>query len=213
MSNPNGGGEPAAVALLKSLFVEPEKLPPSEQMRRWRVDLRVQDQKLELEIAHMTADEQKLIAEVKKYASNKNVARILAKSVLRTRNSRDRIVIAKGHLISLGATLGSYGATLAVAKNMERAAVVMKDIGGMMKIPQLRQISRDMSREMQRIGMLEEQIDSSMEQIDDADADQVVDQQTDTILSEILGTVPSTSPEVAALAEKLNAMNMKVPQS
>lgn len=101
-----------------------------------------------------------------------------------------------------------------VTGTLQASAEIMKASNALMSVPQVSATMRDMSVEMMKAGIMQEMLDDTMEQLDDADGvddledeaqeevDKVLWQITDGKLGQVggaVGTLPSSSQNQAQL--------------
>lgn len=68
-------------------------------------------------------------------------------------------------------------------------------MGQLMNLPQMNQVARDMAREMEKMGIIDEMVEESFDMIDDDDIEEIADQEVDKLLYEItkgqIGALPN----------------------
>ncbi|EER04942.1 Charged multivesicular body protein 2a, putative, partial [Perkinsus marinus ATCC 50983] len=85
-----------------------------EQARAWQRSLRSEMRKIDRECGKMEREEKKVELEIKGLARKKEVSsiRILAKEIVRTRKTRDRMLMAKAQMNSVSMQLQQAAMTM-----------------------------------------------------------------------------------------------------
>lgn len=132
--------------------------------------------------------------------NDKEVCLILAKEVLRARKAINRIHASKAQLNSVVMSMNHQLATLRLAGSMQRSTEVMKSMQQLIKVPEVAQTMRDLSKEMMRAGIIEEMLDDTMEGLDDQEGlEEEAEEEVDKVLWELtagqLGKAPTAVTE------------------
>lgn len=152
--------------------------------------------------------------------NDKQVCLILAKEVIRSRKAINRIYASKAQLSSVQlqmqqqmgessaiVTLKQFmfsnesswiflKATLKVSGSLAKSTEVMQAMQRLVRLPEIADTMREMSREMTKAGILEEMIDETMESLEDSEEiEEEAQGEVDKILWELtdgkLGEAPS----------------------
>lgn len=124
-------------------------------------------------IAQMKAANSKLEAEIKKCAkSNKmDEAKILAKELVSGRKTVTRMQTACTQANCLISQLNGQIATMRMAGSIKSSTEVMKSVSTLVRLPEFQKIMQGMSKEMMKLGIINEMIDDTMESTMSHDAD------------------------------------------
>ncbi len=193
-------------------------MTPKEQQRKWQKDLRKQHRALEKQIRENKRHEKKVKAEIKKYAKSGDIkiVQTLAKDVVKCRKSNDRLYTAQAQINSVGMQLKSQAAMAKVTEAMGKSNTIMKSMRSLISLPQVSQIARDMAREMEKAGMIEEMQEDMMEMLDPEDMDDEIQEEVDQVITELtmgqLADIKGSTPmgKIAAQqAEEEEVANMQ----
>ncbi|GAA5848720.1 hypothetical protein JCM3766R1_006423 [Sporobolomyces carnicolor] len=189
---------------------------PQEKVRKWQSTLKQQTRALDREVSHLDQQTNKVRQEIKKLAQKGDTknAKLLAREVVRSNKQKQRLQTSKANLNSIHMQLGHQLAMVKVTGTLQASAEIMKASNALMSVPQVSATMRDMSVEMMKAGIMQEMLDDTMEQLDDADGvddledeaqeevDKVLWQITDGKLGQVggaVGTLPSSSQNQAQL--------------
>lgn len=164
-----------------------DKDDPKEQAREWKRKLNKEIRSLDRDITSLKRAEDKAVAECKKLASTGNVkaAKILAKEIVNTRKSAERMHAAKAQLNSVQMQLQTTVSMLKVQGIMGKSVEIMQVMNQLVNIPELSATMRDMAKEMERAGLIDELIGETMESLDAEGVDTQADAQVDQVLREL----------------------------
>ncbi len=117
------------------------------------------------------------------------------------RRKRSQILENKTRLGSVSRTLESMASTLRVQQIMQSSTVLMQQMNQIMRVPQMRDIAMQMSKEMVKAGMIDEAITDAMD-LDDESIEEEADEEVNKVLDEIMTGAITSAGEVSA--KKLN---------
>lgn len=184
------------------LFGKTPERSPKEQVREWTSKLRKEGYQLDRQIRAIQRQEEGVKKSLKEAAkkNDKEVCLILAKEVLRARKAINRIHASKAQLNSVVMSMNHQLATLRLAGSMQRSTEVMKSMQQLIKVPEVAQTMRDLSKEMMRAGIIEEMLDDTMEGLDDQEGlEEEAEEEVDKVLWELtagqLGKAPTAVTE------------------
>jgi len=191
---------------------------PKEQVNDWCKKLRKESNQVERQINGIRREEAKVTKSLKDAAKkgDKDVCKILAKEVVHSRKTVNKLYAAKANINSVQMQMKGQLATIKVAGAMSKSAEVMKTMQQLVKLPEIQKTMMEMSREMMKAGVIEEMMEDTMESITEADdMEEEADAEIDKVLFELtagkLGeapaalkdTLPAPRPTAAAVsAEK-----------
>lgn len=155
---------------------------------------------MDRQIRGIQREEAKVKASLKQAAKrgDREVCVVFAKEIVRARKAVNRINASKAQLNSVSLHMNQQAANLRVAGAMEKSAEVMKCMHNLVKVHEISEVMRDLSKEMMRAGILEEMMEDTMEGIsgvDEEEMEEAVQEEVDKVLYELtagqLGAAPS----------------------
>ncbi|MES1916827.1 MAG: hypothetical protein MHM6MM_008613, partial [Cercozoa sp. M6MM] len=121
------------------MFSFGKKVSPAEQARTWERQLKSEQRKMDREIRKLDREEMKMKndikREAKKGAAYQRAVRTMAKSLVRTRKTKERMYMTKAHLNSAVLQLKEQQASLRVARTMHTSTQVMQAMNQLVNIP------------------------------------------------------------------------------
>ncbi|KAG5671670.1 hypothetical protein PVAND_001858 [Polypedilum vanderplanki] len=191
------------------LFGQSKQKNPQEMVKEWNAKLRKEGYALDRQIRSIKREEDKIKKSLKEAAkkNDKQVCSILAKEVVRSRRAVNRIYASKATLSSVQLQMAQQMATLKVSGSLQKSTEVMAAMQKLVKLPEISNTMREMSREMTKAGILEEMIEETMESLEDSEeieeeaqgeVDKVLWELTDGKLGEAPAVPISTPNEPAA---------------
>ena len=204
---------------------------PKEQVNDWCKKLRKESNQVERQINGIRREEAKVTKSLKDAAKkgDKDVCKILAKEVVHSRKTVNKLYAAKANINSVQMQMKGQLATIKVAGAMSKSAEVMKTMQQLVKLPEIQKTMMEMSREMMKAGVIEEMMEDTLESITEADdMEEEADAEIDKVLFELtagkLGEAPAalkdtlpapkpTAAEVAAEKEEESEDDMEEMQS
>ncbi|KAJ5074928.1 charged multivesicular body protein [Anaeramoeba ignava] len=172
-----------------------KQLPPKEQVKVWRQELRKQQRQLQRQITHIDREELKIKNEAKAAAKRgDNVsAKILATEIVRSRKAKDRLYTAKTEINSLIMTMQTNVATQNIMGALRNSAKVMQYMNSLVRIPEISQTMMVLSREMTKAGALEEMVEDTFETLDGDEISDEADDEVDKVMVQLTqGTLKSS---------------------
>lgn len=141
------------------------------KVNEWCSKLRKEGYQLDRQIRQIQREEDKIKKSLKEAAAknDKEVCVILAKEVIRSRKAINKIHTSKAHLNSVQLQMKNQLATLRIAGSLQKSTEVMQAMHALVKLPEISSTMREMSREMTKMGILEEMIEETMESIEDTE--------------------------------------------
>ncbi|BHF72730.1 Charged multivesicular body protein 3 [Sparganum proliferum] len=192
--------------LEKILFSSPERMKlfgekkdPREKVRELQRKLRREEMKLDREINAIQQKSKQYEADVKRYAKTNNMeaAKVLARQIAASRKSVNRLYSAKAELKTVCMSLDHQVAVIRMSGAMKSSTDVMKSMSNLVRLPELNATMRDLSKEMMRMGIMEEMIDEGMDSAlgHSEDMDEVAQEEVDKILFEVTQGAMGKAPE------------------
>lgn len=121
-----------------------------------------------------------------KQGASKSALANMAKTVVKARNSREKMLLTKTQINSISLTLQQMASQLRVADTLSSSTQLMKQMNQSMNLPKMNKICRDMAMEMHKAGLIEEAIDDSFSLMEDDDIEMEADEQVEMVMDEIL---------------------------
>jgi len=171
---------------------------PKEQVSEWCKKLRKESNQIDRQINGIRREEAKVTKSLKDAAKkgDKDVCKILAKEVVHSRKTVNKLYCAKANINSVQMQMKGQLATIKVAGSLQKSAEVMKTMQQLVKLPEIQKTMMEMSKEMMKAGIIEEMMEDTMESITDADdMEEEANEEIDKVLYELtagkLGEAPA----------------------
>eukprot|EP00466_Bigelowiella_natans_P016744 jgi/Bigna1/89131/estExt_fgenesh1_pg.C_440064 len=158
-----------------------KKVPISEQVKEWTKGLRKESRGIRRE-------EDKIKRQIKKLAKDKNsltAIKTLAKGLVQSNKTCDRLYQAKAQINSVSTQLKLNYAQMKVAETMEKSGEIMKTMGQLMRLPELQANCKEFAKQMMKAGIIEEVVADTFEQLEDPDVDELADKEVNKVIFEI----------------------------
>ena len=175
---------------------------PKDQVNDWCKKLRKESNQIERQINGIRREEAKVTKSLKEAAKkgDKDVCLILAKEVVHSRKTVNKLYCAKANINSVQMQMKGQLATIKVAGCLQKSAEVMKTMQQLVRLPEIQKTMMEMSREMMKAGIIEEMLEDSMENVTESeDMENEAQEEVDKILFELttgkLGSAPSAVKE------------------
>jgi len=181
-------------------------------VKEWNGKLRKESYALDRQVRGIKREEDKIKKSLKEAAkkNDKQVCTILAKEMIRSRKAVNRIYASKAQLSSVQLQMAQQLATLKVSGSLQKSTEVMQAMQRLVKLPEIADTMREMSKEMTKAGILEEMIEETFESLEDSEGieeeaqgevDKVLWELTDGKLGEA-PAVPAANPASEPAASK-----------
>ncbi|TFJ82008.1 hypothetical protein NSK_006676 [Nannochloropsis salina CCMP1776] len=174
-----------------------KKVEPLEEAKKLKRSIGREIRSVERTLIHIEREEKKIAKEIQKLAKQGETRRgaltILAKDLVRSRKTREKMVGGKAMLASVQMQIQMQMSTIKVAGCMQKSADVLKTLNALVKIPELSKVCQEMAREMERAGLVEEMVGDAMDSVDITDEDEV-DMEVQKVLEELAFNVMSDAP-------------------
>jgi charged multivesicular body protein 3 len=172
-----------------------------EQVKSWNQSLRSEERNLQRQIRSMERTEKKLLKDIQAASkTDKQTAKIYAKQVVVARKEVSRLYTAKARVSSASMQLKESLSTQKLAHSMKISGSVLAKVQSLVNFPALSRVMGEVSREMEKSGIVEEMIGDTLDDaLDyDSDMDDEVDAEVDKVLDEILAGGPVRDKSKAA---------------
>ncbi|KAK9918465.1 hypothetical protein WJX75_004255 [Coccomyxa subellipsoidea] len=183
-----------------------------EQVRASQREITGGVRDLDRELLGIDREEKKLIKEIKEAARNGNEkgARALAKSLVRLRGQRTKVLASSAQLRGVRASIGTAAVTAKMGESMAKANEVMAAMGKTNDPAKIAQTMQQFQKENAKMEMGQEMMDDSLDGIwDDEDTEaetsDLMNQVLDEIGVDITAQMGSAPAKKAAVQQKVSA--------
>jgi division protein CdvB (Snf7/Vps24/ESCRT-III family) len=189
---------------LKDMVSPPD---PIEQMKEWKRAVGKEMRSIDREVRAIEREEKKQEKECKAMAKKgqRNAALIIAKNLVRSRKTRERMVAGKASMNSVQMQLQSNIAMTKAMGCMKRSTEVMQAMSAAVKMPEVRETMATMAREMERAGLIEEMMMDTLDEMDADGVEEEADGEVTKVIEELTATLfqgtgeaPVAAPQAAA---------------
>merc|ERR1719210_1845072 len=173
---------------MMGLFGKSKSADPKEQVQEWCKKIRKEGYNLDRQINSIKREEMKVTKSLKDAAKkgDKDVCQILAKEVINSRKSVNKLYTAKANLNSVQNQMKGQLATLKVSGALAQSADVMKNMSALVKIPETQKTMMELSKEMMKAGIIEEMLDDTMEGLNGGEEmEEAAQEEIDKIILEL----------------------------
>ena len=170
------------------MFGKSKSADPKEQVQEWCKKIRKEGYNLDRQINSIKREELKVSKSLKEAAKkgDNDVCKILAKEIINSRKSVNKLHTAKANLNSVQLQMKGQLATLKVSGALAQSADVMKSMSALVKIPETQKVMMELSKEMMKAGIIEEMLDDTMEGLNDGEEmEDAAQEEIDKIILEI----------------------------
>jgi len=189
------------------LFGKTKSPDPKEQVQEWTRKLRKEGNQLERQVTAIRREEAKVTRSLKEAAKkgDKDVCTILAKEIVNSRKSINKIYAAKANINSVQLQMKGQLATIRLAGAMQSSAEVMASMQQLVKLPEIQKTMMEMSREMMKAGIIEEMLEDTLEPLTEGEElEDAAQEEVDKILGELTAGKLGQAPD--ALKDTLPAL-------
>jgi division protein CdvB (Snf7/Vps24/ESCRT-III family) len=156
------------------------------QCREWNRNIKREIRRIERDVDGMNRSEKTTAVEIKKLAEKKEIGavKILAKELVRLRNTKERMLMTKTQLNSVSNQLTQQMAVAKLGTVFATSAELMSAMNQLVNVPEITETMTKMSKEMQNLGVIEGVMSDG---IDEALGDTVeTEEQTETEVTKLL---------------------------
>nr|GMD71271.1 probable acyl-activating enzyme 5, peroxisomal [Ipomoea batatas] len=143
--------------------------------------------------------EEKNVQKAIKEAAKRNdmgSAKALAKELVRSRKTVNRLYENKAQLNSISMHLGESVAIARTVGHLSKSAEVMKLVNNLMKAPEVARTMQEFSKEMTKAGVIEEMMNDAVDNaLDSEDIEEETEEEIDKVLTAIAGETAAELPE------------------
>ena len=192
------------------LFGKTKSADPKEQVQEWCKKIRKEGYNLDRQINAIKREELKVSNSLKEAAKkgDKEVCAILAKEIINSRKSVNKLYTAKANLSSVQNQMKGQLATLKVSGALSQSADVMKSMNALVKIPETQKVMMELSKEMMKAGIIEEMLDDTMEGFTEEESlEEAAQEEIDKIILEL--TTGKLTDAPAAVKDTLPAQESR----
>ncbi|GMI86980.1 hypothetical protein like AT5G22950 [Hibiscus trionum] len=171
---------------------------PQQLLRDWQRKLRQECRNIERQIRDIQREEKGVQKAIKEAAKRNDMgsAKALAKEIVLSRKTVNRLYENKAQLNSISMHLGESVAIARTVGHLSKSAEVMKLVNNLMKAPQMAATMQEFSKEMTKAGIIEEIVNDSLDSaLDSEDIEEETEEEVDKVLSEIAGETAAQLPE------------------
>lgn len=122
--------------------------------------------------------------------------RLLAKEMLRSRKTRNRMEASKATLSSLSMQLNEQLATIKITGTLQKSTTMMKEVNSLVKLPELTATMGKLQMEMTKAGVMDEMVSETLDMGDLEDDEEEADEEVNKILNELVGEQFKTAGQV-----------------
>nr|XP_027125825.1 vacuolar protein sorting-associated protein 24 homolog 1-like [Coffea arabica] len=181
---------------------------PQQLLRDWQRRLRQECRNIERQIRGIyddsdhkiyTEKEEKNVQKAIKEAAKRNdmgSAKSLAKELVRSRKTVNRLYENKAQMNSISMHLGESVAIARTVGHLSKSAEVMKLVNNLMKAPEVAITMQEFSKEMTKAGVIEELVNDAVDNaLDSEDIEEETEEEVDKVLTAIAGETAAQLPE------------------
>lgn len=173
------------------MFFGKPKVDPIEEAKNWKRELTKESRKIERDIASIQREEQKALRECKKLVQSHHLdaAKILAKEVAQTRKAVERLYGARAQINSASMMLQNSIGIIKMQGCVQKSAEVMHVMNSLVKIPEVSQTVTALSREMAKMGFIDELVTDALEAIEPAGLEASADAEVEAVIAELTSSL------------------------
>lgn len=164
---------------------------PEEQRRKCMSLIRQNQRELDKQLNNMSSSENKTKTMIKSAVRRNDMksARILAKELYGVRKNRQRLHKSRAQLNSVSLQVNEAFALRKLEGSMKSSTGLMKEVNGLIKLPELMGTMNSLSAELMKSGIIDEMVTDTLDNLDEEQFldDEEAEGEVDQILDEILG--------------------------
>ncbi|KAJ4725023.1 vacuolar protein sorting-associated protein 24-like 1 [Melia azedarach] len=171
---------------------------PQQQLRDWQRKLRQESRNIERQIRDIQREERNVQKAIKDAAKRNDMgsAKALAKELVRSRRTVNRLHENKAQMNSISMHLGESVAIARTVGHLNKSAEVMKLVNNLMKAPEVAATMQEFSKEMTKAGVIEEFVNDAVDTaLDSEDIEEEIEEEVDKVLTAIAGETAAQLPE------------------
>ncbi|KDP43979.1 hypothetical protein JCGZ_05446 [Jatropha curcas] len=174
------------------------KANPQQQLRDWQRRLRQECRNIERQIRDIQREEKSVQKAIREAAKRNDMgsAKALAKEIVRSRKTVNRLYENKAQMNSISMHLGESVAIARTVGHLSKSAEVMKLVNNLMKAPEVAATMMEFSKEMTKAGVIEEFVNDALDNaLDSEDIEEEIEEEVDKVLTAIAGETAAQLPE------------------
>lgn len=182
------------------------KVNPQQQLRDWQGRLRRECRNIERQIRDIQREEKNVQKAIREAAKRNDMgsAKALARELVRSRQTVNRLYENKAQLNSISMHLGESVAIARTVGHLQKSGEVMKLVNNLMRAPAVAVTMQEFSKEMIKAGVIEETVNDALDSaLDTDDIEEETEEEIDKVLTELAGETAAQLPQAAARREKL----------
>uniref|UniRef100_A0AC34QXK2 Charged multivesicular body protein 3 n=1 Tax=Panagrolaimus sp. JU765 TaxID=591449 RepID=A0AC34QXK2_9BILA len=175
---------------------------PKQQVQEMTRKMRSEMNKINRQIGQIQRKEELIKREIKVEAKkgNRDACLILAKSLVQSRKAVSKMHLTNTQINSAIMGMQHQLATMRMAGSIQSSNEVMIAMQKLVKVPEIMQTMRELSKEMTRAGIIEEMIEETMEALEPEDMEEQAAEEVDKVLWEVTQGELGKAPAAAAHA-------------
>ncbi|GAB2286882.1 hypothetical protein Dimus_021271 [Dionaea muscipula] len=174
------------------------KANPQQQLRDWQRRLRQECRNIERQIRDIQREEKSVQKAIRDAAKRNDMgsAKSLAKEIVRSRKTVNRLHENRAQLNSISMHLGESVAIARTVGHLSKSAEVMKLVNNLMKAPETAVTMQEFSKEMTKAGVIEEFVNDALDTaLDSEDIEEETEEEVEKVLTELAGETAAQLPE------------------
>ncbi|PON34184.1 Snf7 family [Parasponia andersonii] len=147
---------------------------------------------------HVQREEKGVEKAIREAAKRNDIgsAKALAKEIVRSRKTVNRLHENKAQLNSISMHLGESVAIARTVGHLSKSSEVMKLVNNLMKAPEIAVTMQEFSKEMTKAGVIEEVVNDALDTaLDSEDIEEETEEEVDKVLNELAGEMAAQLPE------------------
>ncbi|KAK4482658.1 hypothetical protein RD792_009822 [Penstemon davidsonii] len=189
----------------KMMNILKPKPNPQQLLKDWQRRLRQECRNIERQIRDIQREEKNVQKAIKEAAKRNDMgsAKSLAKEIVRSRKTVNRLHENKAQMNSVSMHLGESVAIARTVGHLSKSAEVMKLVNNLMKAPEVAITMQEFSKEMTKAGVIEEMVNDAVDSaLDSEDIEEETEEEIEKVLTAIAGETAAQLPD-AIRREKL----------
>ncbi|KAI3826453.1 hypothetical protein L1987_00501 [Smallanthus sonchifolius] len=173
---------------------------PQQLLRDWQRRLRQECRHIERQIRDIQREEKNVEKAIREAAKRNDMEsdRALAKEIVRSRRTVNRLYENKAQLNSISMHLGESVAVARTVGHLSKSAEVMKIVNDLMKAPEMAVKMQEFNKEMIKAGVIEEMMNDAVDSaLDSDDIEDEIEEEVDKVLTAIAGETAARLPEAS----------------
>ncbi|CAK7332207.1 unnamed protein product [Dovyalis caffra] len=196
----------------KVMNVIKPKPNPQQQLRDWQRRLRQECRNIDRQIRDIQREEKSVQKAIRDAAKRNDMvsAKALAKEVVRSRITVNRLYENKAQMNSISMHLGESVAIARTVGHLSKSAEVMKLVNNLMKAPEVAVTMQEFGKEMTKAGVIEEFVNDALDSaLDSEDMEEETEEEVDKVLTAIAGETAAELPEAVKKEREKQSAQME----